>query len=427
MENHETCELIGDHDEKGNKDTENLTNLPDFTSEVQPCLVARIGERKFEEAIFETADDVTVLDCLDKQSNVENLTEIGNEFAVEVEKNQNDEVVIHESELKLHRTVSLEPENMRSNFEATEKAEVNGAILEEIASNLSIPAEENLEIESNQESEAANKELVIIPIETSKIESEPIAAEPIEKLSGEVSEAVPVGLESAIVTPEYLAPLDMKHNYEESSVEKMCLNKDEEISCNFKSECVDPEPIDEFRCGIDSSATTESPVLSEESQGNLQVSDDEAATLKLHEAMLEVDKLRVDYPDLNSSVEVKEIAAKATLSETELLAFAPVEPAIHKNEAIEDRESVPVCGPGFKSPADATKGNREKIVYTAITYCGDDPSQSDGIATIDVDEQSPTYSQVIHILKLPYVGDEGEYDGGVKCAQLRNLNSVFFN
>ncbi len=64
------------------------------------------------------------------------------------------------------------------------------------------------------------------------------------------------------------------------------------------------------------------------------------------------------------------------------------------------------CGPGYKSPKDAIEAPKEKLVYTTIIYCGTDPDQADGLATIDVDEHSPKYSQIINILKLPYPGDE---------------------
>ncbi|CAF0827287.1 unnamed protein product [Brachionus calyciflorus] len=74
------------------------------------------------------------------------------------------------------------------------------------------------------------------------------------------------------------------------------------------------------------------------------------------------------------------------------------------------------CGPGYKSPQEAIKADREKIVYTVLVYCGDDETQPDRLATIDVDPESPTYSQVIHSLKMKYPGDELHHFGWNACS-----------
>lgn len=54
------------------------------------------------------------------------------------------------------------------------------------------------------------------------------------------------------------------------------------------------------------------------------------------------------------------------------------------------------CGPGYKSPLDAyINGKQEKILY--IICIQPNPqinSKPDYLATIDVDPESPTYSQV---------------------------------
>ena len=54
------------------------------------------------------------------------------------------------------------------------------------------------------------------------------------------------------------------------------------------------------------------------------------------------------------------------------------------------------CGPGYASPAEAMKAEREKVLYTIALYDGTGIEAPDYLATVDVDPQSPTYSQVIH-------------------------------
>jgi hypothetical protein len=55
------------------------------------------------------------------------------------------------------------------------------------------------------------------------------------------------------------------------------------------------------------------------------------------------------------------------------------------------------CGPGYKSPLDAfINGKRETILYTiCIQPNALTKKKSDYLATIDVNPDSPTYSQVI--------------------------------
>ena len=64
------------------------------------------------------------------------------------------------------------------------------------------------------------------------------------------------------------------------------------------------------------------------------------------------------------------------------------------------------CGPGYASPAAAIQAEPEKLLYTIALYVGTDIQEPDYIATIDVDPDSPTYSQVIHRLPMPHIGDE---------------------
>ena len=64
------------------------------------------------------------------------------------------------------------------------------------------------------------------------------------------------------------------------------------------------------------------------------------------------------------------------------------------------------CGPGYSSPQDAIEAPREKLLYTIAIYTGTGIQKPDYLATVDVDPESPTYSQVIHRLEMPGIGDQ---------------------
>jgi selenium-binding protein 1 len=73
------------------------------------------------------------------------------------------------------------------------------------------------------------------------------------------------------------------------------------------------------------------------------------------------------------------------------------------------------CGPGYAKPRDAfLNGAREKIVYLPCIIPGKD--RPDYLATVDVDPDSPTYSQVISRLHFPYIGDEIHHTGWNACS-----------
>src|SRR5262245_60384322 len=74
------------------------------------------------------------------------------------------------------------------------------------------------------------------------------------------------------------------------------------------------------------------------------------------------------------------------------------------------------CGPGYSSPGEAVKAPREKLLYTLCLYQGTDIKEPDYLATIDVDPESKTYSQVIHRLEMPNVGDELHHFGWNACS-----------
>ncbi|AGY58781.1 selenium-binding family protein [Gloeobacter kilaueensis] len=74
------------------------------------------------------------------------------------------------------------------------------------------------------------------------------------------------------------------------------------------------------------------------------------------------------------------------------------------------------CGPGYASPEEARRAPREKLLYTIALYTGSGVEAADYLATIDVDPASPTYSQVVHRLPMPYLGDELHHFGWNTCS-----------
>jgi selenium-binding protein 1 len=70
----------------------------------------------------------------------------------------------------------------------------------------------------------------------------------------------------------------------------------------------------------------------------------------------------------------------------------------------------------FATPANARKSPPEKLAYVVATYVGTGVGKPDYLATIDVDPRSKTYSQVIHRLRMPNVGDELHHFGWNACA-----------
>ncbi|NEU74249.1 beta-propeller fold lactonase family protein [Hassallia byssoidea VB512170] len=74
------------------------------------------------------------------------------------------------------------------------------------------------------------------------------------------------------------------------------------------------------------------------------------------------------------------------------------------------------CRPGYASPEAAIKAEPEKILYTVALYTGTGIEEPDYLATVDVDRNSPTYSQIIHRLPMPYIGDELHHFGWNACS-----------
>jgi selenium-binding protein 1 len=77
---------------------------------------------------------------------------------------------------------------------------------------------------------------------------------------------------------------------------------------------------------------------------------------------------------------------------------------------------APAQTPGFASPKEAMKGPREKLLFVACTYANTGLDKPDYLAVVDADPTSKTYSEVVHRLKMPKVGDELHHFGWNICA-----------
>ncbi len=74
------------------------------------------------------------------------------------------------------------------------------------------------------------------------------------------------------------------------------------------------------------------------------------------------------------------------------------------------------CGPGYASPEEAMRAEREKLLYTTALYVGTGVEKPDYLATVDVDPESPTYSSVIARTEMPQIGDELHHSGWNACS-----------
>lgn len=73
-------------------------------------------------------------------------------------------------------------------------------------------------------------------------------------------------------------------------------------------------------------------------------------------------------------------------------------------------------GPGYASPQEAIRAPREKLVYTVCIYTGTGVEKPDYLATIDVDEDSSSYGEVIARTRMPIIGDELHHMGWNACS-----------
>ncbi len=77
----------------------------------------------------------------------------------------------------------------------------------------------------------------------------------------------------------------------------------------------------------------------------------------------------------------------------------------------------------FATPDAATKSPPEKLAYVTGVYAGTGVNKPDFLATIDVDPNSKTYSQIIHRLPMPNVGDELHHFGWNACASCHGVRA----
>jgi selenium-binding protein 1 len=73
------------------------------------------------------------------------------------------------------------------------------------------------------------------------------------------------------------------------------------------------------------------------------------------------------------------------------------------------------CCRTFSTPADARKSPPETLAYVVGVYAGTGINAPDYLATLDLDPASKTYSQVIHRLPMPNIGDELHHFGWNAC------------
>lgn len=70
----------------------------------------------------------------------------------------------------------------------------------------------------------------------------------------------------------------------------------------------------------------------------------------------------------------------------------------------------------FSSVTEARQSPPEKLAYVVATYAGTGAQKPDYLASIDTDPGSKTYSQIVHRLSMPHVGDELHHFGWNACA-----------
>jgi len=70
----------------------------------------------------------------------------------------------------------------------------------------------------------------------------------------------------------------------------------------------------------------------------------------------------------------------------------------------------------YASPQEAMHAPRERELFVTALRVGIDTNQPDYLATVDVDPTSATYSQVVHRVMMPNVGDELHHFGWNACS-----------
>ncbi|MEM9943755.1 MAG: selenium-binding family protein [Planctomycetota bacterium] len=82
----------------------------------------------------------------------------------------------------------------------------------------------------------------------------------------------------------------------------------------------------------------------------------------------------------------------------------------------QQEEDAECCDRTYATPADAMKAPPESVCYVPAIYAGTKVNKPDYLATIDLDPNSKTYSQVISRLPMPNVGDELHHFGWNSCS-----------
>ena len=81
------------------------------------------------------------------------------------------------------------------------------------------------------------------------------------------------------------------------------------------------------------------------------------------------------------------------------------------------------CGPGYASPREAMRAEREKLLHTVALYVGTGIEKPDYLATVDVDPDSPTFSEVVARTEMPQIGDELHHSGWNACSSCHHDES----
>jgi len=77
----------------------------------------------------------------------------------------------------------------------------------------------------------------------------------------------------------------------------------------------------------------------------------------------------------------------------------------------------------FATPEEARKSPREELAYVTCGYAGTGAENADYLATLDLDPASKTYSQVVHRLPMPNIGDELHHFGWNACASCHGIRA----
>jgi len=86
------------------------------------------------------------------------------------------------------------------------------------------------------------------------------------------------------------------------------------------------------------------------------------------------------------------------------------------HEDHEDHKHDASCLATYATPKDAKHSPRETLAFLPAIYVGTDVKKPDYLATVDLDPKSKTYSQVIHRLPMPNLGDELHHFGWNACS-----------